>query len=145
MRKLNESQPDDQTGEDFFPKIEPGEYDAICYKVETGKSFGGEKKIFFRFRIYGSKYDDVELFMTCKYYSAPIPRNSKYYDQWSLANGQPPRRGERLARKTFPNKLYRVMVRDTRRKFPNGKLKPQQFQYSVIDTIIEPLTGINKE
>jgi len=125
------------------PRIPPGEYDAICYKTETGKSWGGRTDIYIRFRIIGGSQDGRELFMACTYHAKRrlSPRH-KYYQQWALAKGRPPAKGERLSQKIFSNKMYRVSVRYTQRRHSNGKLMPNFLQYSVVDSIIETQTGI---
>lgn len=123
------------------PRIEPGEYDAICYKVEVGRAW--RRNCYVLFRIYGGKYDGTELFMACPYPEGRISTRFKLYDQWTLAIGRPPRRGERFSPRVFKNKMYGVLVRDTRRKFLNlNRLKPDYCQYSVVETIIETQTGV---
>lgn len=125
-------------------RIKAGTYDAICYRTETGNSWGGRQDIYIRFKIYGSKYDGTKLFMACTYPRGRMTTRHKYYEQWVLAMGGPPRKGERLARKEFLHKLYKVLVRDTNKKFSNGTRMPDYMQYSVVDTIIETQTGISR-
>ena len=123
-------------------KIIPGEYDAICFDVEHGISWGGRKSIYLKFKIYGGEFDGAELFMVCTYgIKSKMSYRHKYYQQFSIANGGPPGRGRRLSPSIFKNKMYRVLVRDTDRKFPNQRSMPQFLQYSVVDTILELLTG----
>lgn len=123
-------------------RIPGGEYDAVCYAVETGVSFGGQKKVFLKFRIHEGKYDGTELFMAINHYpNAELRPRHKYYQQWALAKGRMPHKGERLALNVFPKRLYRVLVRDTQRKHSHGKVMADCVQYSVVDSILEPLTG----
>ena len=129
--------------EQFSPRIPPGEYDAICYKTETGRSWGGRTDIYILFRIIGGSQDGTELFMACTYHAKRrLSPRYKYYQQWTLAKGQPPGKGKRLSRKVFCNKMYRVLVRDTQRKHSNGQPMADCLQYSVVDSIIETKTGI---
>jgi hypothetical protein len=131
-------------------RIRPGEYTAICYRTDYGICQGGEKKLFVRFRIYGGEHHGMELFMAC-----PLPKKSrksgrraklgychKLYTQWLLALGRRPHERERFKKDIFPSKMYSVQVRDTKRKYSTGKVMPAHVQYSVIDTILEPLTGV---
>lgn len=147
-RRLKRGQPasaenDAPVAEQFSPRIPPGEYDAICYKTETGRSWGGRTDIYILFRIWGGRGDGTELFMVCTYnLNRKLSPRYKYYQQWTLAKGRPPGKGERLSRKVFCNKMYRVLVRDTQRRHSNGKLMPDILQYSVVDSIIETQTGI---
>lgn len=125
------------------PRIPTSEYDAVCYKTETGRSWGGRTDIYILFRIIGGSQDGTELFMACTYHpKRKLSQRYKYYQQWTLANGAPPKKGERLSPKVFCNKMYRVLVRDTQRRYSNGKLMPDILQYSVVDSIIETQTGI---
>ena len=127
---------------DEFPiRIPEGIYDAICFKTETAMGFGGSRKIYFKFRIYGGEHDGVELFMVCNFPKTKIGKRYKYFDQWMLALGRHPSKGERLSPKIFRNRLFKILVRDTKPRFSNGKFKPDIFKYSVVDSIIEALTG----
>ncbi len=135
------SEPLPPQSEEFPPRIEPGEYEAICYKIETGRSWGGRTNIYIRFRIVSGENEGIELFLT-----APIPNKKynhrhKYYKQWMLAACRPPHKKETLARKVFKNRLFLIKVRDTLRKGEDNQPLPDFMQYSVIDTIIKPLTG----
>jgi len=127
--------------EEFNVLIPGGEYDAVCFKTETALSYGGMRKIFIKFRIYSGRYDGTELFMVCNYPKGKIRRRLKYYEQWMLATGRRPAKREKLSPKVFPGRMYKVLVRDTRPKFADGKPKPGIFKYSVVDTIIEAQTG----
>ena len=139
-----------QPSKDLPERIEPGEYTAICYRTDYGISYGGEKKLYVRFRIDGGKHHGQELFMVC-----PLPKKSrrtgrraklgyrhKLHTQWLLATGHRPAEGERFNKEIFKGKMYTVQVCDTKRKYPDGKVMPAHLQYSVISTIVEPLTGV---
>jgi hypothetical protein len=123
-------------------RIPPGKYKAICYAAETGRSFGGRRDIYILFRIQGSRYDGTELFMACPYPKRKTSPRYKIYDQWSLAMGRLPAKNEKLSGEAFTGKMYEVIVRDTRKKFSDGRPKPDFLQYSVVESIITPLTGV---
>lgn len=126
------------------PRIEPGEYDAICYKVEIGNAW--RRSCYVLFRICGGKHDGVELFMACSYPQGILSTRTKLHTQWTLAIGRNPRKGERFSRKVFLHKMYTILVRDTKRKFPDtNKLLPGYCQYSVVKTIIEVQTGVSND
>ena len=131
----------DPQATDFPPRIKKGLYDAVCFKTEIGPAWGGRRNLYFRFRIIEGEFMDVELFMTCPYPKGKLSSNFKYYKQWMLAAGRPPHKREFLKRKVFKNRAFRIIVRDTRRKFDTGKEYPDFMQYSVVDSIVEPLTG----
>jgi len=120
-----------------LPKIEPGEYAAICRKTEVKNTRAWGRKIYFHFAIVGGKHDGTELFMSCNYPKGTLSNNYKYYRQWALANGGLPSRGQKLARNTFLNKKYIVLVRNSQCKHSNGELMADSFQYSVVDSIVK--------
>lgn len=129
--------------DEFRQKIPAGEYDAICYKTEKGKSWGGRRDCYLRFRIHGGKYDGVELFMACTFPEKRISPRYKLYSQWMLAMGRAPFRKERISPNVFRNRMFRVLVRDTGCTYSGtNRLMPDHCQYSVVDTILEPITGV---
>jgi hypothetical protein len=131
---------DAPTSNDDLPRIPPGEYDAICIATERGRSWGGREDIYLRFRIHGSPCHGTTLFMVCTYHAkAELSRRHKYWQQWTLANGGPPLRGERLSPAVFHNRLFRVIVRYTRKCHSNGRPMPDWIQYSVVDSIVDRL------
>ena len=130
--------------EEFLPRIEPGEYDAVCLKTEIGRSWGGRRDIYLRFRIYDSEYEGTELFMKCSYPKTKDKKMSyrhKYYQQWMLANGGPPAKKQRMSPKMFLNRMFKIKVVDTKRTHNDGTPLPSFAQYSVISTIIEVVAG----
>lgn len=80
--------------------------------------------------------------MICTMPKGKLGQRFKLFDQWALVLGRAPRKGEKFKASIFRNKMHRILVRDTKRVFPHRKLKPVFLQYSVVDTIIETLTGI---
>lgn len=124
------------------PQIPPGEYEAICKKAGTGYSTGGEKKLYLTFVIQGGDCHGTELFMAITKPKKKITPRFKMHEQWCLAMRRVPKKGERIAAKHFIRKMYSVMVRDTKVKYKDGRPKPDFMQYSVVDTIIEPLVGV---
>jgi hypothetical protein len=128
-------------GRELPPRIPPGEYEAVCYDVETGRSWGGRKDIYIRFRVHGSDYDGTELYLVCTYDTDRIGLRHKYFKQWALAAGRCPAKNEQLPATIFKNRLFRVRVRYTDRREQDGSRLPDFLQYSVVDSIIEPLTG----
>jgi len=133
----------DPTADDFYSRIPPGEYEAICYRTKAGPGFGGRRSVYLFFRVYGGKYHGTEVFMACVYKGGKMSPRHKYYQQWVIANGRPPVKGELLARSVFKGKLFRILVRYTEKKHNGGKPMPDCVQYSVVDSILEPLTGIS--
>lgn len=142
-RYLDLSESDLIVAEEFFPQIPGGQYEAVCYKANYAQTFGGRRALFLGFRVFGERYDGTELFMACPKPERKLKVNHKLYMQWSLALGRAPYKGERLNKNVFLHKMFLVEVRDTRRKYNStGRLLPKSLQYSVVDTILETLTGI---
>ncbi len=142
MSKAKRHDTDEPVAASSWPRIEPGFYEAICYKTEIGVAWGYRRNLYVLFKIYDGDHDGTELFMTCNYPSKGITYRYKIYTQWSLAMGRKPYKGEKISGKAFPKKLYLVEVRDTIIKHRDGRPMPNFMQYSVIDSIIEVQTGV---
>lgn len=139
-RKRRRPDHDAPTSNDDLPHIPPGEYDAICIGTERGRSWGGREDIYVRFRLYDGPCHGTDLFMVCTYHAkARLSRRHKYWQQWTLANDGPPLPGEKLSASVFRNRMFRVIVRDTRKSHSNGRPMPDWMQYSVVDSIVERL------
>ena len=65
----------------------------------------------------------------------------KYWQYWVMVNGRIPSRNAEMSPRIFKNKMFKIMTRRVKRKFPNGNYMPPDFDYSVVDTIEEVLTG----
>jgi hypothetical protein len=143
-RHLLQEKGEDTHAEAPQPRIEPGEYDAICYGFKVATSgFDNQRKLYLKFRVYGGRSDGTQLFMACPYPSGRLSPRTKLHTQWTLAIGRAPLEGERFSRKVFPKKMYTVLVRYTRRQFPGtNKRLPDFCQYSVVSTILEVQTGV---
>jgi len=125
-------------------RIPPGKYEANCIGYEIKPTFKGRRDIFIRFEIYGSKYSGIVLFMACTYPEGKVRERHKYFKQWTLAARRRPNRDESLNPDVFPGRMYKVLVRDTQRRHSDGTLMAECSQYSVVDSIIEPMTGGGK-
>lgn len=66
-------------------------------------------------------------------------RRTKYWRGWVLANGGPPKRGDRLSHNVFVGRHALVLVDDTRKDF-EGVQNPED-SYSVIRKVLEWETG----
>lgn len=119
-----------------------GEYIVICYKTRPVQSFGGKRRLELWFRVIEGNFEGDEILMYCTFPSGRLSRSCKLYEQWVLAIGRTPTKGERFNRKVFQGKMFKLLVRKTNCKYKNRILKPTILQYSVADTILETLTGI---
>jgi len=126
---------------EVYPRVPAGEYEAICYDVRKGRSWGGREDIYIRFRLRDGKYDGTELFMVCTFPTKrKLTPRFKYYQQWTIAVGRKPDRRERMVFGVFKKRLFRILVRDVE-KNSSGHPLPDVLKYSVVAKIIEPMTG----
>lgn len=154
---LNNSKPYKQKGhqkerreevvaEEPRPRIPLGTYDAVCFDMNIKQSQGGAWKVYLNFRICGGEYDGTELFMCCPKPNYKLRERHKLHKQMSLALGRTLYKGERLSKKIFIKKMYKVLVRDTHRRYQDtNKVMPDFMQYSVVRGIIEASTGVSDE
>ena len=127
------------------PLIPEGIYKAQCIKYEINYSHHKSRKIFLHFLLLDGEYQGTQLFMAMNLSNGQgknigtIPKGSKYYKQWVIANrNQFPARGAVMSPRTFKSGIYEVSVRTVKPKYPDGKtLMPECFDYSVIDFIIQ--------
>lgn len=128
--------------EEMRIRIDEGTYEAICSKSEYGICWGGQKKLYLTFCIINhDKYEGAELFLACTKPTKKLSYRFKLHKQWSLALGRVPKKKERFNKDLFLDKLYLIKVGDTKIKGEDGKLLPDFLQYSVVKSIIKPLTG----
>lgn len=129
--------------EEPLVQIPPGEYQAVCKKAVYKFCQGGDKRLFIEFVIIEGKFAGVQLFMVCPTPSGKLRIRHKLYNQWAIVLGRKPHKGERFNRKIFEKKMYKVSVRNTRKKFSGtGRIMPEYLQYSVVDEIIEVVAGL---
>lgn len=130
-----------------MPSIPPGEYTAICYRTDYGRSWGGRRDIYIRFRIIEGEYSGTELPLICTAkVGEKMTTRWKLYKQWCLAVGGRPRPGRFNKDDAFVGKMYRIYVRYTKAKHELTKRTlPDYLQYSVVDAILETLTGVPME
>lgn len=124
-------------------RIPEGDYTAVCYRADYAPGYHGQRTLYVKFRIYVGEWDGAELFMACPAIHKRLRERHKLHRQWALAIGRQPTTKERFNKRVFENKLYRVRVRFTDRKVEGSKESlPQYMQYSVVDTILEAMTGV---
>ncbi len=140
------NQNDEPVADSPRPRIEPEDYKAICYGTDYGKAWGNERRMYVLFRIIEGRYDGTELFMACRCPKGKkITNRYKLYKQWSRAMGRLPHKGEHLTGKAFVGKMFKVRVRYNNAKTVDNEPEPDFLQYSLVDHIVETLTGINPD
>jgi hypothetical protein len=133
---------DDYLAEEIRPLIPEGTYQVCCLRFEKGVSHRGAYKMFLTLKIINpGQYMGTEIFMSINLLDTrtgkpfkKVPRGSKYYEQWVIANNNiPPKRNDRMSPEVFKNGVFEAIVRTVRPKFPDGTEKPLCFHYSVAD------------
>lgn len=125
--------------EDPLPQIPAGDYEAVCVKTERSDYLGKEKRLYIHFQIIDGEYIGTKLYAVYNIKYKVFSTATKYYTDWSIANGALPKRRDRMTAKVFKDKPFLVKVRDTAPKYEDGTLKPKMFRRSIIDRIIERL------
>lgn len=120
-----------------YPHVAPGVYRAVCEAWQGPEYCAAFHR--YSLRLQFSLLDDgtrVSLFLNFDK-SGPPGRASKFYRAWSMANGEQPRRGQKMTLETFtePGLIYTVQVEDST-KNEKGELKPDALVYSRVKEIL---------
>jgi hypothetical protein len=133
--------------ENYKPLIPDGVYETQCVNYDSTFQLGKTRKLFLHFRILelGPHFGE-QIFMA---FNMPdkkkIRMGSKYYKTWCMVNGwKKPSKNAKMSPRLFKNKIYRIKTRTVKPKH-NGKKMPENFRYSVVDEIIEVITGQQSE
>ena len=130
-------------GEDYKPHIPDGKYQAQCIRYDQSFVLGKAKKLFLHFKITEpGAHQGKMIFMAFNMpYSGKIRQGSKYYKTYVFVNGwTKPTRNARMSPCLFKNKVFLVKTRTVKPTY-QGKEMPQNFWYSVVDHIVEVVTG----
>jgi len=140
---------EDFVADEIHPLIPEGTYQVCCIRAEKGTSHFRSLKMFLGFKIVDpGKYIGTELFMAMNLIDMKsgkpfkkVPRGSKYYKQWVIANKNIlPYRGDRMSSAIFKNGVFEAVVRTVKPTFPDGTERPECFHYSVIDYLKRKLS-----
>ena len=134
------------------PKIPPGVYSVLCVsagkrKVWWNLEMGSLQEVLWM-QICDGEFSGKTLPMFLpvrREWNGKVPRGSKLYLSYFVANGMkdPERaRVKEMSPRIFIGKVFKCWVRDTRSKFLNGSLKPEDLQYSVVEQLIDLLPEI---
>lgn len=125
--------------DDYIPLIKDGNYEAICFKAEKADYLGSEKRLYLHFRLMNCEFSGAELFCAYNFKYETFSKHTKYYTDWSIANGGVPKRKDRMSSRAFLEKKFLVKVLRVIPCYDNGDLKPKIFHYSKVDRIIQTL------
>lgn len=121
-----------------YPRIEPGEYFANCYWAKRYRDPSMKRwTCLLRWDVLSDDLQTtvakcIPLWFSLGDGDKPrASRRGKYLPEWARANGEPPRRGDRLSPNVFTRRIARVKIGDTEGLIP----------YSVVKKIICWETG----
>jgi len=127
------------TKDDSWPLIPEGKYEASLVKYEKRKFFSGEK-LYCIFQILDlGPYCGTKLFKSYNFYN-PLPRGADLFKDFALVYGRRLTKKTKLSMKLFEGRVFVVRVRTVIADRKQSTLSEQQ-RYSVIDRIVEVLTG----
>jgi hypothetical protein len=123
------------------PRIPSGNYEAICFDSKIQPYRKDSLKLYLFYKIISGKYEGEIIIQAFNYHYDVFTENTNYFVEWSMANGELPKRREksRMTTRIFLNKTFLVKVRTAKAKHSDNTEKPEMFNYSVIDRIIEVL------
>lgn len=124
------------------PAIADGEQYQVCFIRAEKTHQWGRPKVFLWFRLVTpGEWCGEEFFMACNVASnCRWGPSHKYWQAWTLASGQRPKRGDRMSIKIFKGKVFRARIRRVT-KTAKQTARPPELQYSVVDQLLEVETG----
>lgn len=131
-------------GQDYWPLIPNGTYEAQCIKFDSKFVLGKARKLFLTFKIIDEwEHYGKLIFMAFNMpYDKKIRPGSKYYKTWVMVNGyRKPSRNATMSPRLFKNKIFKIKTRTVKPKDHNDREMPEDFHYSVVDSIIEVVAG----
>jgi hypothetical protein len=144
---------------DEYDKVSPGVYPAYCKFVKTYKNPMFKRWVcLIKFELFPKNStalsgDDpvatVAMFLSLGSGEKPkAGKCSKYWENWTLANGGPPQRGDRLGNWVFLDRAATVEVENTGKQItPSDKnrLRDAESPYSVVRRVLSWDTGLNRK
>jgi hypothetical protein len=123
--------------ENPYPRVPEGIYQARCIEARLypDPRFGWKVRLKF-FLI--SNFVEVYGFYNGGSADKPnFGRGSRYRRDWSMVNGGPPKKRQRLSIRIFRDEIFEVRIGDTKRTF-DGKKHFEGDLYSTVKEIIWP-------
>jgi hypothetical protein len=121
--------------DDVEVRIEPGEYEAKAVRAKVQTLFRSQRLVL-TFLIINGKRAGTRLRYICTIPPKGRGGSSKFVRAWTIANGKPPKRRDRLPISVFRNRLLSIRVRDvTTDRYQKELATP----YSIVDAIIEKI------
>jgi hypothetical protein len=119
-------------------------YEVQYISHNDGFAMGRHKKLFVIFKILGvgEHFDKTLMLIYNMPFSTGPIASSKYYKDWVFLNGyKKPSRNTKMSPDIFKNKRLLIKTRTVKPKRNKKEIMPKDFWYSVVDQIVEVLTG----
>jgi hypothetical protein len=132
---------------EFVPRLEPGVYRAYCRTARTYRDRVFKRWVCsIQFDIFSGDLMNIlgrlTLFLNLGSEDRPhATRRKKFWKQWTLANGAPPQRNDRMSPRIFTKRYALVRVADTT-KDARQQVVADGHAYSVVTEVLEWETGI---
>jgi|SRR6185312_2495605 len=118
--------------QDPYPRIKSGTYDVVCLGTKVYWSTAFRRRVC---RLDCQLLD--ERTRVCGFFnlgSEKLPkagRKSLYWRVWVMANGEQPRKRQRLSRSVFVSKFFRVRIAEVTKRYDNTEASEPEI-YSTI-------------
>jgi hypothetical protein len=138
--------------EDAPPRLSEGEYVARVVHIKifdkffkVGRDTKTTDRLILMFRIVEGPHagTDVPFYVPMPKSASKrrnpgryVPAQSKFWRAWTIANGAPPKRHDRMALSVFRNRLFLVQIRDVIKDRGQNRLG-DVVRHSVIEAIVE--------
>jgi len=124
---------------DPYPQVEPGDYELYCNEARVYCDPGLKVwKCRYRF-VHPMREDFPPLFgfINLGRERKPPGRRSRYYFEWTIANGQTPRKRQVMSARIFKGKIFLVRVDWVMPRQHDGKTHTLATRYSLVKGIVE--------
>jgi hypothetical protein len=138
LRTRNRPRPELVWDKEEYPRWEEGVYDYLLCTEARSYWCPLFKRWTLRLAfIDGSGQTEGTTYSFVNLGSGKTPgRNSRFYREWVIANGDQPKRGDRMSPRAFQGKMFRGKVRLVTKNF-DGDTHDEAMKYSVVEKILE--------
>jgi hypothetical protein len=137
--------------EDAPPRLSEGEYVARVVHIKifdkffkVGRDTKTTDRLILMFRIVEGPHagTDVPFYAPMpkstgrRHQGRHVPAKSKFWRAWTVANGAPPKRHDRMSLSVFKHRLFLVTIRDVVKDRGQNRLS-ETIRHSVVEAIVE--------
>ena len=124
------------------PAIPDGDYEMKFVGAEESHQWNSDKIFLWFEMLTPGEWQGKEFFMACNARKdGKWGSSHKYMRTWTLANGERPRRRDRMSTRVFRDKVFRARMRTVGQDANKQPLAPAQ-QYSVVGELLERVRGV---